>query len=251
MPLSLVVFLVGLCVGSFLNILLHRTHQSTSLIARSRCASCQTKLRILDLIPVVSFLRLKGRCRHCGSPISVQYPVVEFVTGVLFLVFSVRDGGMPPLYLLRDLFFVLTLIIIFVYDLKHYLILDRFTVPAILIAFGVNLWLGSSPFELLLAMAVLVAFFVLQFKSSHGTWVGAGDIRMGALMGAILSWPLCLVALFISYGLGAVMGIALIHSSKASGKTQVPFGTFLSVGTLITMLFGPQILGWYMGLLHL
>ncbi len=257
---SLFVFALGLCIGSFLNVLILRTKEEKSLSGRSQCMTCKMELKAIDLIPVVSFLALRGKCRQCGSAISVQYPLVEFATGLLFLIFFLRFGqgitiggdwmqGMEGINLLRVLFFISVLVVLFVYDLKYYLILDRFTVPAVVIAVLLNLWIGIPLWSIAVASVGLALFFFAQYAISRGRWIGGGDIRMGALMGAMLGFPQALVALFLSYAIGAIVGLFLLGSNKSEWKTQVPFGTFLSASTIITLLFGEPLLNWYLGLL--
>jgi prepilin signal peptidase PulO-like enzyme (type II secretory pathway) len=253
------VVLVGLCVGSYLNVVILRTHADLPSGGRSRCMSCSTELRPRDLIPVLSFLMLQGKCRTCGAKISVQYPLVEFGTAMLFLAFYLRfvfGVGLPPgisayesvAFLIRDLAFVPFLVVLFVYDLRYQLILDRFTVPAMVIAFLLNLWVGYYPPEEMFAGAFAVGgFFLFQYVISGGRWIGGGDIRMGLLMGFMLGFKDALGALFISYALGALVGIFLITREKAEWRTRVPFGTFLAMGTLVMLLAGRPLMDWYLG----
>lgn len=256
---ALLAFVIGLSVGSFLNVVILRTNAGSSFGGRSRCLSCQAQIAPKDLIPVLSFIALRGKCRSCGERISWQYPLVEFGTGLLFFVFYLRfmyGFGLPPelspmqsvAFFLRDLAFVTSLMLLFVYDLKYYLILDRFTVPAMAIAFAFNVWVGTfHPYDLLSGGLILGGFFLAQYLFSKGRWIGGGDIRLGVLMGFMLGWKDALGALFIAYALGAVVGLFLIQREKAAWQTQVPFGTFLTLATLVMLLFGRPILTWYMG----
>lgn len=151
--------------------------------------------------------------------------------------------------LLRYAVFIAYLVIIFVYDLRHMLILDRFTIPAMIFAIIMNLWLGTVPtWSILVGGAVLAGFFWLQFAISRGTWVGGGDIRMGALMGFMLGLEQGLVALFIAYVLGAAVGVAMMASGKATRKTPVPFGSFLAVATVVVLFVGEPWVDWYLSL---
>ncbi len=256
---ALLLFAVGVCVGSFLNVLVFRTRDGEALTGRSRCLTCEKPIAWHDLIPVASFFALRGRCRSCQGVISWQYPLVELVTGVLFLLFYLRyatstflpdaaSAGNLWLFLLRDLTFSVFLIIVFVYDLRYALILDRFTIPGMIVATILNLWLGLPIWSLLAGGVVLGGFFLFQYLVSRGAWVGDGDIRMGALMGLMLGFRDGMVALFLSYVIGAVFGLFLLATRKATPKTQIPFGTFLSVGALVTLLFGERIIEWYVGL---
>jgi len=257
-----VVFLLGLCVGSFLNVVVFRTHEGRSIVrGRSRCTQCEVALGPLDLVPVVSYVLLKGRCRRCAAVISWQYPVVEFAVGALWVATYLRYalmwnvpanliGEMWTLSLARDLFVVSMLTVIFLYDLRYTYILDRFTIPSIIIVLLLNLWIGPAPeWSLLAGGATLGLFFAVQYLVSKGTWIGGGDIRMGVLMGFLLGLRDGLVALFFAYMFGAIVGIYLIARRKVSWRAQVPFGTFLAVATLFTMFFGEPIVQWYLGLL--
>lgn len=260
MYLGALIFLVGICIGSFLNVVIFRTHEKRSFVrGRSRCPVCQSKLKASELIPIVSFLLLGGRCRSCASKISLQYPLVEFVTGLLFFLFYLRyaqhfalpDYVTPAnwwISMVRDLVFVCTLMVVFIYDLKYVQILDRFTMPAIIVALAFNLVLGYEPQAMLYGGGVLGLFFLVQFVVSRGTWVGGGDVRMGALMGVMLGLRDGLIALFIAYALGAIFGLILLGTRRADWKTQLPFGTFLAVGTLTVLLVGKPLLYWYLGL---
>lgn len=256
---ALISFVLGLSVGSFLNVVVLRTNAGTGVGGRSRCTACHAKIAPRDLIPLVSFLALGGKCRSCGTAISWQYPLVEFATGLLFFTFYLRfmfgfglPAGLAPMqsvaFFLRDLAFVTYLVLLFTYDLKYSLILDRFTVPAMAVALGFNLWIGLfHPYDLALGGAILGGFFLAQYLFSKGRWIGGGDIRLGVLMGFMLGWQHALGALFIAYAVGALVGLVLIQREKAAWQTQVPFGTFLTLATLVMLLFGEPIMRWYLG----
>lgn len=251
------VFVLGLIFGSFLNAIIYRLHIGQSFIkGRSRCPDCQHQLATKDLIPIASWLSLGGRCRYCKKPISWQYPLVELVTGLAFVTaFLVADLGslqgiLFDLQLSAWLIYSLFLIVIFVYDYKHYIILDQVVLPAVIIAFIFNLFLGFVWWQMLLAAIVASGFFWLQYIVSKGRWIGGGDIKLGLLMGMILSWPYVLVALFLAYVSGSLAGIGLIMAGKKKLGSRLPFGTFLTLATFITMLYGQQLLDWYLGFVY-
>ena len=231
-----------------------RTHEGESVVTgRSKCRACEVPIGVQDLVPVLSYLRLRGRCRSCKAVISWQYPAVEIVTGLLFVVAyllptqPLNDSITQSLVFLRNTVFLSYLVLIFVYDLRHMLIIDRFTIPAMIFAIIINLWLGTVPaWSVLVGGLVLAGFFWIQFLLSKGTWVGGGDIRMGALMGFMLGLEHGLVALFIAYVLGAIVGLMMMVTGRATRKTPVPFGTFLSVSTVLVLFAGKQILDWYL-----
>lgn len=255
---ALLVFLIGITVGSFLNVVVFRTNEGTSVVkGRSRCQSCQVPIRPADMIPVVSYLLLRGRCRNCKTLISLQYPLVEAATGVLFLLmfcryvygFSVPDHLSPDTwiaYLVRDFIFLAFLMIIFVYDLKYVLVLDRFTVPAMIVALLLNIWIGLPAVALLLGGFILAGFFGIQFVVSKGAWIGGGDLRMGALMGFMLGLEQGLIALFIAYAIGAFVGIVMLLTKRGELRTQVPMGTFLALATFILLFAGNAMVDWYL-----
>ena len=248
MPIILVT-LLGLCVGSFLNVAIFRVHEGESIVkGRSKCQKCEEPIDARDLIPVLSYLLLKGRCRRCKSVISWQYPAVEAATALLFIATYLIIGPTDLAVLAVNWTLISFLIIIFVYDLKHMYILDKFTIPAMIFILLANLATGAVPaVTMLTGGLVLGGFFLLQFWVSKGKWVGGGDIRLGALMGFALGLAHGLLALFIAYLIGDIVGIYLLAIKKATRQTPVPFGTFLVIGTLISLFFAQPILTWYLG----
>lgn len=242
------VFVAGTVVGSFLNVVILRTRAKTSVAdGRSKCTSCQTALSPRDLVPVLSFCALRGKCRSCKVPISIQYPLVELSAGLLFLLAFLNDG--LGLSFVRDLAFSSVLLVIFVFDLRYMEIPDRFTVPAMVFALIANLYLGVAWWSLALGAIAGGGFFLAQFVLSKGKWIGGGDIRLGALMGLMLGLSSTVAALFVAYVVGAIYAAWLLATKRASAESQVPFGTFLAVATVVVMLVGDQIVGWYLGLI--
>jgi len=247
--ISVFILFLGLTVGSFLNVVIFRLDTKKSVIfGRSFCLQCNKKIKWYDNIPLFSFLILKGKCRNCKNKISWQYPLVELVTGLIFiwLYFSFGLSFRFFSYLIFSCF----LLVIFVYDLKTYYILDKVTIPAIVIAFFCNLYLGLGFWNLILAAIIGGGFFAIQYYFSKGKWVGGGDIRLGALMGLMLGWKFLLVALFLAYFSGAIIGVILIILNKKEMSSAVPFGPFLSAATFITFIYGQPILNWYLNLMY-
>lgn len=195
---------------------------------------------------------LRGRCRYCTKQISWQYPAIELATGISFLLIFLRlestAASVVDLVAQFIAYAVFTsfLITIFVYDIRHYLILDKVALPGILFAFLANLLLGLIWWQMLLAAVIAGGFFAVQFALSRGTWVGGGDIRLGVLMGAMLSWPGVLVALVLAYGIGGLVAMLLLAMKRKTLQSRVPFGPFLTVATFITLLYGQNIIDWYM-----
>jgi prepilin signal peptidase PulO-like enzyme (type II secretory pathway) len=245
------VFILGLAVGSFLNCVIYRLETGESFLkGRSYCPHCKHVLSWKDLIPLFSFLSLKGKCRYCKKKISFQYPLVEFFTGILFALAIPIYGDRISIDLI--FYWVLTcfLIIIFVYDLKHYLIPDKIIYPAIAIAF-LNQILTSNIEHLTsnLILGILPSlFFLTIILISHETWMGFGDFKLSILMGLILGWPKILVSLFFAFFSGAIIGSILIFLKRKTMKSQIPFAPFLVSGTFFSMLFGEKIINWYLNL---
>ncbi|MBU1131360.1 prepilin peptidase [Patescibacteria group bacterium] len=242
-------FIFGLIIGSFLNAVIYRLKSGENIVSeRSKCPHCRHLLAVKDLVPVLSFIFLRAKCRYCHKKISWQYPLVELATALIFILGYLKYQNEFPVLNFQFLVFLVFscfLIIIFVYDLKHYLIVDKVSLPAFFIALLINLLLGHPLFNLLLASILVAGFFFFQLVLSKGKWIGGGDVRLGLVMGAMLGWPQALIALFLAYISGSIIGLVLIMAKKKEWHSQIPFGTFLSAATLITLLFGQQILEWY------
>ena len=251
-----IIFFLGLVVGSFLNCYIWRLYKGESIIhGRSYCPKCKKTLRWYELIPLVSFALQRGRCRGCMQPIDWQYPIVELVMGMLFVLTYLRMG--IPHGILHFTFYILhfyllsVLTIIFVFDLRYGLVPDVVALPAIVIAllYAVltHLQLAAIGYLFLAACSGAI-FFAAQYYFSHGRWLGAGDIRIGALMGAMVGWPYVFAALVVSYFVGGVVGVILLATGKKKFGQTVPLGTFLTFGTAIVFLYGAPIWNWYFGL---
>jgi len=273
---NLFIFLLGLCIGSFLNVVIYRIEEDKSFLkGRSFCPNCKHNLNWKDLFPVFSFLYLQGKCRYCKAKISWQYPAVELATALIFLLifnfqFSIfNEFSITQLFNLFFWFYIVSiLIIIFIYDLKHYLIPDNVLFPAIVISFLYRLaeYLNLYNFNILelisnfkfqisnlvinQLLAVIIAsgfFFTLWFLSS-GRWMGFGDVKLAILLGLILGWPNILVGLFLAFFIGSIVSLFLLGLRSKKLKSQVPFGPFLITGTFIAMFWGNQIINWYLNL---
>lgn len=251
------VFIFGLFLGSFLNVVILRLHRQESFVkGRSKCLFCNHKLHSRDLVPFFSYFYLRGKCRYCRHKFSPQYPMVEFFTALaLTLVFikvmpiDIYQATFANFFTLFNWWLAIAfLIIIFVYDLKFYLVADAVVLPAAALAFIFNIIDGANIYKLLLACAVGAGFFLFQFIVSKGRWIGGGDIRIGLFMGALLSWPNILLALVLAYTIGSVVSIFLILSKKKQWTDRVPFGTFLTLATFITLLYSQEIISWYFSL---
>jgi len=250
--LSLIIFIFGLIVGSFLNCVIYRLEVNDSpLKGKSYCPKCKHTLNWQDLIPVLSFFFLRGKCRYCSQKISWQYPLVEIATGILFLLifnFQLNPVSLVEVGFLIFYFIIASLlIIIFVYDLKHYIIPDRIIYSAIvLVLFYVLLrpdFFGRSDFFLSAFGAAL--FFLLLVLITKGKGMGIGDIKLAFFMGLFLGWPNILIALFLAFFIGAIIGTGLIILKKKNLKSEIPFAPFLIFGTFFALFFAEKILEWY------
>ena len=235
------IFIFGLSVGSFLNVVICRLETGESVILkRSRCPKCGAVLMWYDLIPFLSFVFLRGKCRYCGKKIDWQYPVIEITTACLFLLIF----NFQTLNLFYYLIIICFLIVIFVYDLRHYIIPDKIVFPAIAISLLYSLFIiHDSFFNFILAALGASAFFLALVLISKGCWMGMGDVKLAFLMGLVLGWPNILTALFLAFLSGAIVGVALIVFGKKGLKSQIPFGPFLSGATILVMLCGEYLAG--------
>lgn len=262
----LLAFALGLLFGSFLQCAIYRLHHGLSfLTGRSLCDHCRKKIAWHDNIPVLSYLLLRGRCRACHQKITWEYPLVEMVSGLLFLLVAwhyyplllIAPNLVNCLLVFRAWLFAVILLSIFLYDLKYYLIPDVLVLPATAFALALNLIttaLGDSSFHFLstqflnflLAAFAAGGFFLFLFLVSKGQWIGGGDIRLGLLLGVLLGWPNILVALFLAYVVGALVGVVLIALKKKTLSSAVPFGTFLTAGAFVALLWGPWLIEQYL-----
>ena len=241
-----IIFLFGLIVGSFLNCIIYRLEVGKSFLGgHSFCPYCKHELVWHDLIPVFSFLMLKGKCRYCQKPISIQYPLIELTTAILFVLVFNSQNLLNTGYLLLTTSF---LIIIFVYDLKHYIIPDKVIFPAILTSFLFLFTTNSLLLNTVLSAFGASFFFLLIYLISQGQWMGFGDVKLSFLMGLHLGFPNILVALFSAFFTGAIIGLILIAQNKKTLKSMVPFGPFLVFGTFLAMFYGELIINWYCNL---
>ncbi len=253
----LLIFLLGTVLGSALTAVLWRLETGESWMrGRSKCRSCAKTLTVRELVPIVSWFLQRGRCAGCGGGIAASYPAIELVTGLLLAAdFALRFGadgalflarpGTDALLLARDAYAIGTLVVVFVFDLTAGEILDRVTLPAIVLLGAASLGLGMPLASLALGVAIGAGFFGAQYLVSRGAWIGGGDVRMGALMGSLLGFPGVLLALFLAYVSGAVVALGLLASGRKKWGSRMPFGTFLAAGSLVALWFGDGIIRWY------
>lgn len=245
------IIVLGLIIGSFLNCLIWRLYRDEGLGGRSYCPHCHKGIAWYDNIPLLSFLILGGRCRHCQSQISWQYPLVEISTAILFLWSFQVDMSSPQLLwlLIRDWLLIITLIIIFVYDFRWQLVPVSMVGLMGLIILVLNCLLGYNFFVVLFFALLGALFFIVQYFATKKRGVGEGDIWLGAFLGA--AFPdagKLLLILLISYGFGAIVGLILVGRQQKKWQSRMALGPFLALGAIITLIWGKFLIGWYLGL---
>lgn len=267
----LFLFLIGISLGSFLNVMIDRGVKGESIVKkRSHCDFCHKTLSPFDLIPIFNFLLLNGKCRYCNKNLSRQYPLVELATGILFLLtyllsqnYSISPGVFSPniittCYLLTVICYF---IVIFVVDLRYELIFENvinsaifltilyyiYLLPLTLLAFPIFL----KPFLLSLLLAlvcgiIVTLFFLFLIWVSRGRGLGEGDVKLGFWLGLLLGFPKIIPALFLAFITGAIAGIILVVLGKKKLQQTVPLAPFLIFGTYLSLFFGNQIISWYL-----
>jgi leader peptidase (prepilin peptidase) / N-methyltransferase len=250
--LTLVVLaLIGASIGSFLNVCIYRLPRRESLVwPASHCTSCGRTLAWYENVPIIGWLALRGRCRTCGERISIVYPVVEVVTAVIF-VCGYLIYGWTPILAVR-LAFACAMIVLFVIDLQHQILPNVITVPGIVIGFILSFFLPPGWLSSLLGIAlgggVLLLIMEAYARARGFEGLGMGDVKMLAMIGAFLGWPLMLLTLVLGSLAGSVIGVGLMATRRGGMKTALPFGTFLAVGALVAAVTGDAILRWYLSL---
>lgn len=255
----LVLVLLGLALGSFVNALVWRLHKHKNwLTDRSECTHCHHKLAPQDLVPVISWLWLRGKCCYCHKPID-DSPVVELIVPFLFVIsyvcWPLVLQGVGLFTFVFWLIFIVGFVALAVYDIRWRLLPDVIVFPLMLLAFvGVGaVWLlfdGSvrDATSALLAAALISGLFYVLYKLSKGAWIGFGDVKLGVILGLLAGSPLAaLLLLFIASVLGMLIAVPMLVAGKATRKTQLPFGPLLIAGLIVTVLFGSTILDWYVG----
>lgn len=260
-----------------MNVVIHRIPNEESIVfPNSACPKCGNRIKPYDNIPIISWLMLRGKCRGCSEPISIRYPAVEMLTGLMWLLFAVVLGATPLLPV--GLIFVSVMITLMFIDAGHMILPNVITYPLTVAAFLVRIgfalafgtlyfsdfnhtpataMIGQSPVVIALVNAVLGAlvgggslWLVGElWKRLRGVEaMGLGDVKMMAGVGALLGWQLSFLAIFLGAFSGALIGIAVMAKQKDRDmQTQIPFGIFLGIGSIAAFLFGDNLINWYMG----
>lgn len=252
-----ILFLVlGLAIGSFLNVVILRIDDLKSILSdRSHCPKCKEILKWYDLVPFLSFIMLKAKCRYCGEKISWQYPVVEISTGLLFLFLFLTLGLSWALIYYLVIFSIL--IVVFVYDIKTQTVPEVFVWIALILSFFGGWYFGGFQIvSMLLGGLVGGGFLALLVYISKEKWMGAGDIKIGLILGFLTGYPAVLFTLFIAFILGSIVGVIYIlykdkQINKQALKESLPFAPFLIFATIIGITYGNMIVSWYLSLLKI
>jgi leader peptidase (prepilin peptidase)/N-methyltransferase len=264
---AILFLLLGLVIGSFLNVCIDRLPANASIVSPpSHCPTCNQRLTAGDMIPVISYLVLKGRCHYCQNKIPLRVLIVELITGVGFLLLYLFYG--PGIELALVLFYFCILVVIFFIDIEHHLILNKVVYPAAVTALFVSIFLpyldfppsividehfmdigwASGIVSALVGGAVGFVIFVIIALVSRGG-MGQGDVKMVGLIGLITGYPLIFVSLFLAIISGGLVALFMIVARIKNRKQSIAFGPFLSIGAMGAIIWGNEILNWYLNLI--
>lgn len=241
--------ILGLCVGSFLNVVIARIPERRSIISPgSACPRCRTPIAWYDNLPVLSYALLRGRCRSCRESISWRYPAVEIACGILFALAYRRFE--PGTALVSALILLAGLVAITAIDLDHQIIPDVLSLPGIVLGILLSLAPGGIGWvPSLLGVLVGGGVFVMIIAGSllviGQAGMGVGDVKLGAMLGAFLGWKLALLSILLSMLMGGPLAVTLLATGKKGRKDPIPFGPFLALGGLISLFWGEAVLAWY------
>jgi leader peptidase (prepilin peptidase)/N-methyltransferase len=261
--LIIIFAILGLAVGSFLNVCIDRLPQNKSIAyPPSHCEACQHKLAPKDLIPVFSYLRLRGRCRYCQASVPQRLFWVELATAAIFALLYWHYGLSPELGVM--IFYACLFIIIFVIDLEQGLILNKVVYPSMVVALLLALlpqswltqeiWLTQTIKPGIVSAALgggigFVIFLLIALVSRGG--MGWGDVKLAALIGLATGFPLVFLAVIMGAILGGIVAVALLIARRRKRREMIPFGPFLALAAMVTLLWGSNILSWYLRLMRL
>ena len=244
-PFALGVWLLavlGVALGSFATVLVHRLPSGESISGRSRCPGCRKTLQWVDLVPVLSFLLLRGRCRRCHQFIALEYPILEISSALVLILPSMVSSSLTVLAVLQGLS-LWVLLVVAVVDAKHQAVPDSLTLPLLVLA-GFTAW--NAPAFSVLAPLLGGGFFAAQWILSRGRWVGSADILVATGIGILLgTLPSTILAIIVAYISGSLFAVILLATRKATRTSRIAFIPFLALGALIALLWGAQILQFF------
>jgi leader peptidase (prepilin peptidase)/N-methyltransferase len=265
--IDFVVFVFGAVVGSFLNVCIHRMPNEESIVSPpSHCPQCGQRIRWTDNIPLISFVALRGKCRHCGASISPRYVLVEFLTAILFLWvwLKLTPWEHPPLsgidFINVPIYWLLIagLIVATFIDFEHYIIPNEITLGGIVVGLALSgihprlmdtssnlIALWRSFLGIIVGGATLLAIAIVGEKIFKKEAMGMGDVKLIAAIGAFLGWQATLFTIFVSSLFGGVVGLILVLGSKKGWQSRIPYGPYIALGALVWMLYGREFMNWY------
>ena len=243
----LLLFVLGVVIGSFLNVVIYRIPMGESIVAPpSHCPKCNTLLKPWDLVPILSWLFLRAKCRYCDTTVSCRYPLVELFTGLLFVFTYVQVG----IHNVLIVYLVLTSLLIadtFI-DLDHFILPDGLHIFGALVFILLNLLFSFIPWkDALLGLIVGMAPLLLLVLLTGGNGMGLGDVKLMAMLGLFLGWKLTLLTLLLSFILGGFFGVVLLMTKIKTRKDPIPFGPWIAMAAFIAMHWGEEIIKLYLG----
>jgi len=246
-----IIFVLGLIIGSFNNVCIYRIPKNESIIfPASHCTKCHSTIKAVDNIPVLSYFLLRGKCRKCGEKISIRYPIVELITGLIYvsLFFIYGRSTLALIYAILSS----ALIIISFIDLDEQIIPDEISLPGIAIGFIISFFVSyisyiDSLLGILVGGGIILLIALAGMAVFKKEAMGGGDVKLAAMIGAFIGWRYIALSLFLGLFLGAIVGIVLIVLKVKNKDDLVPFGPFIVLGSFITILWGKNILTWYLG----
>src|SRR6056297_3790261 len=244
--MSIIIFISGLIIGSFLNVVIYRLPLKESIIfPSSHCPECGTKLKYSDLIPVLSYLSTKGKCRYCGEKIPIRYPIVELITALLFLLTFLKYGLNTEFIIFSVL--IATLIVVSFIDIKHQIIPNEITFS--FIPLGIILSLIFNHITVLNSLLgfIIPAGLLLLIALIYKKGMGIGDVKLIGMIGVFIGWKYALISIFIGALIGSIYGIYMMLTDQMTRKTRIPFGPFISLGAVLMVLYGNILIDWYIG----
>jgi len=256
----IIVFILGAVIGSFLNVCIYRLPRGISIVTpSSMCPSCRRPIKFYDNIPIISYILLRGRCRECGSRISIRYPLVEALNALLFVSVLHRFGPDGPVVLVAYLLFVSSLLVITFIDLDFQIIPDRITIPWIVVSLILGATVLPDPFlghdplgfrsSLIGALSGGGLFYLIAIVGRaifRKDAMGGGDIKLMAVVGGMLGYKGVILTTFIGSLVGSIVGVMVILHNRQGWGVRIPFGPFLALGAIISLLAGQDILHWYL-----
>ncbi|GAB6117617.1 A24 family peptidase [Thermoanaerobacter brockii subsp. lactiethylicus] len=242
--LYILIFLFGTIIGSFLNVVIHRVPRKESIVyPPSHCPKCGHELKTIDLIPILSYILLKGRCRYCGEKISIRYPIVELLTGIVFLIIYYKFG--LDFKAFSYMFLASILIAVSFIDIEHRIVPNKIILVGFIGGIIFRVLMYNYGFIDYIMGLVLGGGILLLISLISGGEMGGGDIKLMALIGFFIGWKLTILVLFLSVIIGALGGVILVALKIKGRKDYIPFAPYISIAWLISILYGYEMLNYY------